>query len=132
LRSLFVLPGREGLVSLSVGALRDKTHLLFLVSLVPVLEHGLRAVTWGAHGTLKSTFLCGVEYQGEAYGQRAKHQLLLDQYLEENPSRPNLLLQLLGPGLSACLLDLFMMDAGPGLRGKVAHGETDLSQVFIR
>lgn len=46
------------------------------------------------------------------------------------PNRPNLLLSSLGPGLSACLLDIFMMDAGPGLRGKVAHAEVDMSNVF--
>ncbi|CAN0439800.1 unnamed protein product, partial [Discosporangium mesarthrocarpum] len=134
LRSLFVLPGREGLVSLSVGALREKMHLLFLVSLVPVLEPGLRALFCCANESPQDLFARQNHYYVtlDGYGQRAKHQLLLDQYLEENPSRPNLLLQLLGPGLSACLLDLFMMDAGPGLRGKVAHGETDLSEVFIR
>lgn len=46
------------------------------------------------------------------------------------PDRENLLLAALGPGLSACLLDLFMMSAGPNLRGKVAHGEMDMSGVF--
>ena len=48
------------------------------------------------------------------------------------PGRPNLLLATLGPGLSACLLDLFMMSAGPCLRGKVAHGELDLSSIFTK
>lgn len=47
------------------------------------------------------------------------------------PDRNNLLLDTLGPGLSACLLDLFMMNAGPNLRGKVAHGEMDMSGVFL-
>lgn len=32
--------------------------------------------------------------------------------------------------MSACLLDIFMMDAGPGLRGKIAHAEVDVSSVF--
>lgn len=64
------------------------------------------------------------------FGQRARHQLLLDQEMSGCPDRNNLLLATLGPGLSACLLDLFMMSAGPNLRGKVAHGEMDMSGVF--
>lgn len=64
------------------------------------------------------------------FGQRAKHQLLLDQTLSGYPDRKNLLLAALGPGLSAVLLDLFMMSAGPNLRGKVAHGEIDMAGVL--
>lgn len=47
------------------------------------------------------------------------------------PGRPNLLLAALGPGLSACLLDLFMMSAGPNLRGKIAHAEVDIFSAFL-
>lgn len=65
------------------------------------------------------------------FGQRARHQLLLDQELAGYPGKPNLLLSTIGPGLSACLLDIFMMDAGPGLRGKIAHAEVDMSSVFM-
>ena len=66
------------------------------------------------------------------FGQRARHQLLLDREMSGYPGRPNLLLAALGPGLSACLLDLFMMSAGPCLRGKVAHGELDMSCIFTK
>lgn len=65
------------------------------------------------------------------FGQRARHQLLLDQEMSVFPTRPNLLLAALGPGLSACLLDIFMMSAGPCLRGKVAHAEIDMSNAFL-
>lgn len=65
------------------------------------------------------------------FGQRARHQLLLDQEINDHPGRPNLLLAALGPGMSACLLDLFMMSAGPNLRGKIAHAEIDVSSVFL-
>lgn len=65
------------------------------------------------------------------FGQRARHQLLLDQEMSGCPGRSNRLLATLGPGLSACLLDIFMMNAGPCLRGKIAHGEVDLSSIFL-
>lgn len=56
---------------------------------------------------------------------------MLDQEINGYPGRPNLLLAALGPGMSACLLDLFMMSAGPNLRGKIAHAEIDMSRAFI-
>jgi hypothetical protein len=64
------------------------------------------------------------------YGQRAKQQLLLDPLLDNDSARPNKLADTLGVGLTAVLMDLFLLDDGPGLRGKVAHGELDLSSVY--
>lgn len=40
-RSAFVMPGREGLAFLALEALRDGRHVLCLVALLPVMEHGL-------------------------------------------------------------------------------------------
>ena len=39
----------------------------------------------------------------------------------------NRLRQLLGPGALDCCMDLFLLDAGPGLRGKLAHGDVRLA-----
>jgi hypothetical protein len=64
------------------------------------------------------------------YGQRAKQQLLLDPLLDNDPARPNKLADTLGVGSTAVLIDLFLLDDGPGLRGKVAHGELDLSSAY--
>lgn len=43
-RSTFILPGREELASMALDALRKRRYMLFLVALLPVLEHGLRFV----------------------------------------------------------------------------------------
>jgi hypothetical protein len=64
------------------------------------------------------------------YGQRAKQQLLLDPLLDNHPARPNKLADTLSVGVTAVLIDLFLLDDGPGLRGKVAHGELDLSSAY--
>ncbi|CAM9466364.1 unnamed protein product, partial [Choristocarpus tenellus] len=133
-RSAFVVPGREGLVESSFVALREGRSLLFVITLVPVIEHGLRCLFSCVNSSPSHLYAQERQYYTtlDGFGQRAKHQLLLDQYLNCDQGKPNLLLKVLGQGISACLLDLFMMEAGPGLRGKVAHGETDLSGVYDR
>ncbi|CAN0172055.1 unnamed protein product [Ectocarpus fasciculatus] len=146
-RSAFVLPGREKLTMLALRALggeRDAQDddeeegngggsAFFLVAVLPVLEHGLRVLFSCANGSPGHMFAHAQRYYStlDGFGQRARHQLLLDQEMSGCPDRPNLLLSALGPGMSACLLDLFMMSAGPNLRGKVAHGEIDVSRVFL-
>ncbi|CAM9776186.1 unnamed protein product, partial [Ectocarpus sp. 8 AP-2014] len=147
-RSAFVLPGREKLTMLALRALggeRDAQgdddeeegngggSAFFLVAVLPVLEHGLRVLFSCANDSPGHMFAHAQRYYStlDGFGQRARHQLLLDQEMSGCPDRPNLLLSALGPGMSACLLDLFMMSAGPNLRGKVAHGEIDVSRVFL-
>lgn len=43
-RSAFVLPGREEATMLGFRALREGRHALFLVAILPILEHGLRCL----------------------------------------------------------------------------------------
>ncbi|CAM9412106.1 unnamed protein product, partial [Scytosiphon promiscuus] len=151
-RSAFVLPGREDMAILALSALgggRDGREpeegregaaaaataaaaALFLVAMLPVLEHGLRCLFSCANDSPGHLFAHLRQYYStlDGFGQKARHQLLLDQEIRGRPGQLNLLLDALGPGLSAVLLDLFMMSAGPNLRGKVAHGEMDISRVF--
>ncbi|CAM9770138.1 unnamed protein product [Ectocarpus sp. 4 AP-2014] len=145
-RSAFVLPGREKLTMFALRALGGERDAqgddeeegngggiaFFLVAVLPVLEHGLRVLFSCANDSPGHMFAHAQRYYStlDGFGQRARHQLLLDQEMSGCPDRPNLLLSALGPGMSACLLDLFMMSAGPNLRGKVAHGEIDVSRVF--
>ncbi|CAM9255194.1 unnamed protein product, partial [Laminaria digitata] len=131
-RSAFVLPGREGMVLSALRALAEGRQAFFLVAILPILEHGLRCLFACANDSPAHLFAQLRQYYStlDGFGQRARHQLLLDQEMSGCPGRPNLLLAALGPGLSACLLDLFMMSAGPCLRGKVAHGELDMSSIF--
>ncbi|CAN0365800.1 unnamed protein product, partial [Ectocarpus sp. 12 AP-2014] len=145
-RSAFVLPGREKLTMLALRALGGERDAqgddeeegngggiaFFLVAVLPVLEHGLRVLFSCANDSPGHMFAHAQRYYStlDGFGQRARHQLLLDQEMSGCPDRPNLLLSALGRGMSACLLDLFMMSAGPNLRGKVAHGEIDVSRVF--
>lgn len=50
-RSAFVVPGREQVVSMALDALKDGRHTLFLVAILPVLEHGLRCLFSCANGS---------------------------------------------------------------------------------
>ena len=74
-------------------------------------------------------FACVGQYFStlDGYGQRSKHQLLLD-YTLHSTGEPNGLVSRLGRGLHGLLLDLFMHAAGPSLRAKFAHGEAGLVQ----
>lgn len=146
-RSAFVLPGREDMSVLALRALGGgrgpekgrevaaaaATTAFFLVAMLPVLEHGLRCLFSCANDSPGHLFAHLRRYYStlDGFGQKARHQLLLDQEISGFPGRSNLLLAALGPGVSAVLLDLFMMSAGPNLRGKVAHGEMDMSFVFL-
>ena len=110
----------------------------YLMRAIPVLEHRLRILFCREN----SDFLlkdhskaCHGQYFAtlDGYGQRSKHILLLQHnYQETDDSRvlPNRLVQKLGPGLHSMLLDLFMQDAGPGIRSLVAHGRCNLSTLF--
>ena len=58
----------------------------------------------------------------DGFGQRSKHQLLLDPTLRSS-GEPNRLPAVLGRGLHALLLDLFLHGGGPALRARYAHCE---------
>lgn len=49
-RSAFVLPGRNGSANLAFDALRDGKAILFLVGILPIMEHGLRYLFCCANG----------------------------------------------------------------------------------
>lgn len=127
-------------------------HLVIaLLKMLPILEHILRVLfCWSNIGVPN---ICEhIIAQEEAYyttldgfGQRSKHQLLLDpiivckegyqmadklDILEAGAggsgapvSYRNALPLWLGPGIYGLLVDLFMADAGPNLRAKLAHGD---------
>jgi hypothetical protein len=44
--------------------------------------------------------------------------------------QPNRMREFIGDGAMWVLVDLFMMEEGPGLRGKLCHGEADFSTMF--
>ncbi|CAM9199071.1 unnamed protein product [Phaeothamnion confervicola] len=48
----------------------------------------------------------------------------------EGDGEPNRLQEALPRGVLAALLDLFMLDDGPGLRAKIAHGELDMALFY--
>lgn len=54
---------------------------------------------------------------------RAPRLLLEPDVREELGGKENKLIDRLGPGAVDCLLDLFLLEAGPGLRGKLSHGD---------
>ena len=100
----------------------------FAVLVLPIIEAGLR------HAFVRSNpseHALGRAHLGEyfstldGYGQRSRHQLLLDYSLHSNGGA-NQLCAALGQGMHELLLDLFMHAAGPSLRARYAHGEAAL------
>lgn len=135
--SQFVCPGREELLCAAFADFAAGRYLSALVQAFPCVEHGLRLL-FCVHNRAP----CCVLADSEAYfstldgfGQRSKHQLLLDGDVFVYPqggagasvSRPSLLPGALGPGLYGLLVDLFFSEAGPNVRALVAHGEVSLS-----
>jgi hypothetical protein len=137
-----------------------------LLKLIPVLEQLLRVlfcvVNACQYATLESEevmiivmrkHLCAQEGSYyttlDGFGQRSKHQLLLDPYLTHFPSssqassvastsataggmdsyRPNYLPRYLGGGMYALLVDLFLAAAGANVRALLAHCDC-LSRVY--
>lgn len=66
-RSAFVVPGREELALFALDALREKRYLLFLVAMLPVLEHGLRCI-----------FSCANDSPGHLFAQVHQYYSTLD------------------------------------------------------
>ena len=132
-QSDLVGPGRGEVVVWALAALRRGDAVLFLLAVLPLLEHGLRR--WFAVANAAPEY--GLAQQEQYYstldgfGQRSKHQLLLALGVAVGGRRSgNRLLPLLGEGAVAVLTDLCMNLAGPNLRGKLAHGQIDLRMLY--
>ena len=126
--SPFLRPGFATTLRDALAAYYRGAHARFIILSVPLLEAGLRHAFVCAN---PSEAALGFAHLGayfstlDGYGQKSKHQLLLDSRLHSNGGR-NHLASALGPGLHQLLLDLFLHAAGPALRAKFAHGEAAL------
>eukprot|EP01041_Mallomonas_annulata_P002071 gene2071-4047_t len=150
--SYFIVPGRQGMVRSAMRNLNENNPLLCVLMLLPVLEHGLRLIFAACNNSPQHLMAQQECYYTtlDGFGQRSKHQLLLDPLLRHeeriqssrqppltststssSPSslppsvcveRRNRLPSLLGEGMYALLVDLFMADAGPNVRSRLAHG----------
>ena len=130
LTSPFVPPGFGRPLQQALAALHRRDSIDFVLLSMPIIEAGLRQAFVSANpGEEALGFACVGQYFStlDGYGQRSKHQLLLD-YTLHSTGEPNGLVSRLGRGLHGLLLDLFMHAAGPSLRAKFAHGEAGLVQ----
>ena len=124
--SPFVPDVHRAALSLAWRRLEDHRPNRFCALALPALEHALRVLHAAANGLGPDAELArmGAYYVTlDGHGQRNVHDLLLG---PTSGDAPNRLLDELCPGVVAALTDLFLRDAGPGLRGRVVHGEVDL------
>jgi hypothetical protein len=147
LRSLFLLPNHFSSTLSALVDYQQNRPLLCLLKLLPALEHNLRYL-FCLSNRLPEYLLAqdGAYYSTlDGFGQRSKHQLLLDPFLhpkhtlsseESTPTPPlpslqrrNRLLEVIGPGTYSLLVDLFFSDAGTNLRSLFAHDEINLAQL---
>ncbi|KAL1529614.1 hypothetical protein AB1Y20_000556 [Prymnesium parvum] len=126
--SRFVRPGQMAAVEAALRSYAAGDVGSFACLALPSLEAGLRGMFVEAN---PEELPLGFAHLGRyfstlnGYGQRAKHQLLLEPTLLST-GRRNRLVDVLGRGTHDLLLDLFLHDAGPSLRAKFAHGEAAL------
>ena len=130
--SFFVLPGREKIVISAIKDLVNGKPIACLMKLIPCLEHSLRMLFCLSNETNPYIMAdVGVYYSTlDGFGQRSKHQLLLDPYYFDYNRNlgtytrlgDNNLLALLGDGLYSLLVDLFFAETGPNVRARLAHG----------
>ncbi|KAJ3021656.1 UNVERIFIED_CONTAM: hypothetical protein HDU68_009519 [Siphonaria sp. JEL0065] len=121
--------------------LKQGRELMFLFASLPVLEHSLR-VLFSVENNVPEIAVAHVDSYFstlDGFGQKHIHQILLNSVVVANGS-DNLLLKALdfsgdGPGgvkgCLAVLLDLFMMERGPSVRGKLCHGEANLDKILV-
>lgn len=133
-QSSFVPPGHQWTLCAAIDAASKGRTALFMILALPALEQALRrvfATVNECHQISQAT--CGKYYSTlDGYGQKNKHQLLLEpEVREELGGGRNRLLRALPPGIVDACFDLFLLDAGPGLRGKLAHGDIDLLALSI-
>ncbi|ORY50784.1 hypothetical protein BCR33DRAFT_762404 [Rhizoclosmatium globosum] len=111
--------------------LQDGNSLLFLFSALPTLEHSLRTLFAKVNNIPDISIAHQDKYFStlDGFGQRNLHQVLLDRVVLAT-GEPNRLLEVLGDGVVSVLLDLFMMERGFGVRGKLCHGETFMDTIL--
>lgn len=176
--SSFVLPGRGPLVVSAFSHIRARRFDLACLVLIPVIEMGLRRIFASVNNLPHHLFAQTKKYYTtlDGFGQRSKHQLLLDTLIacagggddlqdddvdddddgnltlkqnnvlpaSSSPSSPppsppsssspphaNALFTELGHGCISLLLDMFLYQDGPCIRGKLAHGMTDLATLHM-
>ncbi|KAJ3065196.1 hypothetical protein HDU98_011416 [Podochytrium sp. JEL0797] len=112
----------------SLDALQRGQELMFLFHAFPVLEHSLRCLFANVNNVPEIAVAHVDAYFStlDGFGQRNKHQVLLDSMVVST-GLENMMLGLLrgtGGGVTGCLavlLDFCMMEKGPGVRGKLCH-----------
>jgi hypothetical protein len=130
--SCFVLPQREQIVLSALVDYSNGNYITSLMKIIPCLEHSLRFL-FCLSNHLNAYIMADVDvYYStlDGFGQRSKHQLLLDPYIfeydrEEGTSHcvgENKLLSVLGEGYYSLLVDLFFAETGPNVRARLAHG----------
>ena len=148
--SIFILPARENLFLSSYDDYLAGDYKRCILKLLPILEQGLRLLFCVSNGLTAHLFAQEDAYYTtlDGFGQRSKHQLLLDPWLSANattgevdpnndtiteedkidecaPKRSqrsiNQLPRTLTYGQYSLLVDLFMTAAGPNVRARFAH-----------
>ncbi|KAJ3261857.1 hypothetical protein HDU77_000741 [Chytriomyces hyalinus] len=137
----FIPTSHKELMATAFQQLKGGNQILFLFSCLPVLEHALRIHFATANNVPQLQYAQVNAYFStlDGFGQKHKHQVLLDPIVVETGER-NQLWNTLNTynavemrergcvkGPIAILLDFFMMAKGPGIRGKLCHGEADIS-----
>lgn len=69
--SAFVLPGREGTAMYALEALKEGHDVLFLVAVLPILEHGLRCLFCCANDSPEHFFAQIRQYYSTLDGVRS-------------------------------------------------------------
>ncbi|KAJ3103409.1 hypothetical protein HK100_004207 [Physocladia obscura] len=141
-RSSFVPTNHQRQVITALKYFKDGYELLFLFSALPALEHAVRLLFSRVNCVSEIAIAHIDQYFStlDGFGQRHKHQVLLDGCVFAT-GESNKMLDLLQTtninddsraenGSLAIFLDLFMMERGPGLRGKLCHGELSLDSLF--
>lgn len=142
--SLFAVHLHEELLLSAFDDYQNGYYVKFLLKVIPCIEHGLRLLFCVSNDQYAYMLAWNDSYFStlDGFGQRSKHQLLLDPDLNvyehkccdsgAGEPQPNRLLQTLGSGTYAALIDLFFTDGGGNVRAAFAHGEfnTTISPLF--
>lgn len=138
--SLFAVQPQASLYTSAFDDFEKGRYLNVALKLIPCIEHGLRLIFSICNEAYEFMLAWHDAYFStlDGFGQRSKHQLLLDYdlnsyndtFAEPQKQRgpwPNRLLQSMDSGIYAALVDLFFTDGGPNVRSAFAHGEYDCS-----
>ena len=128
LNAPWIRPGHVGSLCRALAAYACADYATFACLCTPILEAAVRCSFVWANPSERALEVARLDTYFatlDGYGQRAKHQLMLDTTLHSN-GQPNRLAIVLGRGLHALLVDLFLHAAGPALRAKYAHAEAEM------